>query len=286
MCCALRSRIAFVVLVLMLGTPAFAAPEREVAAAESAQRVCQQLREMAARSQFPASTPSYSTTVPDEPLWKTAEREQNLEAISGRLSRQRAASDALAGRRVIVDPGEQARKTCARAQELRAALANWEDRPATPVEAVWEAVFVPIWQKSGMTNVRPAPFRQVATLDDLLDEIGIRKDARDAVVAFATAAFDTYQARRSLLVAERVCTDPSALETGEALGRALDEVDAEAAPEKERLVTGMWSALDTAPAAKVTEYAIENFQTMSKDISFFANWSRDKLAEAIGILCP
>src|SRR5690606_28800223 len=125
-------------------------------------------------------------------------------------------------------------------------------------EAVWEAVFVPLWS---LATSGSAPRRSRSELTQRLEESwrtvlrGHPRSERDELSALAAEAVATYQASRAQLRHELVCGYGALLETGESLGDALHAVESRAASLKEQLIDEVWAAVDPAMAAKLIAYA-------------------------------
>src|SRR5690606_4934402 len=109
---------------------------------------------------------------------------------------------------------------------------------------------------------------------------------REAFADLAYGAVTSYRASRAELVSERVCADPRSFTTGEALGAALNDIDAHIAPLKEQLIDEVWSAVDPAMADKLTAYA-KAAQPMVWESSpaFFSDWTTELVEKTISLLC-
>lgn len=215
------------------------------------------------------------------------------EPLSERLDRSmRAAGNAMRSQSRTAAQRAAAQRACAQAAELRAELAFWVDRPASPREAVWEAVVTRVWQRSGpppayLDARRSSSYakRYEKGLDDLFDAIDISKHDRDAITAYVTGMMEQYFA---VTAASRqaLCARADEIKTGAELSEALAEGELRAAAAKEQLVDAMLKDLNLASAAKIIAYAVETAPTVSvSNGERYANLTAEQIADLLDSLC-
>lgn len=182
-------------------------------------------------------------------------------------------------------------RICAEAEKLREAL-EWEQRQASSVEAIWDAVFIPIWNiatnEASRPNVRQKPSELTQRYESNFRKvlIGHPRSEREAFADLAYEAVTSYRASRAELLSQRICADAPSFETGEALADALSGIDAHVASLKEQLIDEVWSDVDPAMAEKLTAYAKTAQPTVwEASPAFFSDSTGEQLQRAIMNLC-
>jgi len=238
---------------------------------------------------------------PDEHVFLTELRERQCRTArssggvtGGGFSSSSSDSDTLRPVRPTGTASTRAarRRVCQEAEQLREKL-EWEERQASSVEAVWDAVFTPAWwiesrDRTSRTLVSSEPSELTQRFEDNVRSV-LRGHPPSEREAFSNLAFDavtSYRVSRAELVNERVCSDISSFTTGEALAAALNEVDRRAGTLKEQLIDEVWSEVGPAMADKLSAYATAVEATVwDPSPAFFPDMTPEQLARAIADVC-
>lgn len=255
-------------LALLQASDANAAPEELVALAESREAQCQSMlrRERGG-----------SNRISDSNMF---DAEGNLRPMQSGGPRRRVTS---------ANAREDRRRTCAEAEALRAAL-EWEERPATSMEAVWDAVFVPLWSiTTARTEIRsgePSELTKRYEENSRRVLLGHPPSAREALSRLVSEAVTTYRASRAEVVSERICFQQASFETGADLTAALRGIDNYVAPLKAQLIDEVLSAVDPDMAARLTAYAQAAQSTVwEASPAIFSDWQPEARGRAVATIC-
>ena len=154
----------------------------------------------------------------------------------------------------------------------------WVPVAATPAEAVWETVLVPLYQQNPRS--RRAVRRWALA-------IGVEQDEAASLISFARSGVEIWRSAWANYIQEQACSESEAFESGEALGRVLNEVKRLREVEKAAIVNDLWKVLDEEAAAQVVRYAMRNdvvVYTLDLE-TYYAGWSPSEVREAAEFTC-
>lgn len=122
---------------------------------------------------------------------------------------------------------------------------NWDEMPTDPVDAVWEAVFLPI--QKGMSR---RDLRRLGT------NIGLLPTEVDVLKQYAIDAVAAEHELQAFLREEIVCSRQASFETPADWGRALESVSTLRRRERPAAVAGLSEVLGLAGTESVIQYAV------------------------------